>query len=376
MERLTASLRRSGGGATAPPTNGASRLNAMLDAEEQAGSHQEASPMVEDDPVAVAAGERDGGETGEQAVLRAFSTLPRLFITLLSFLSSTAEHEARVKAEGAAAHALSRLAVFQDQMGEWSAARDADAAGAAAGAAAALGAARAAAAAVAGTPAAPAADAAVAAASALADRLSATAKEAAAFAALAVADAERAKRSLSAANLSNGGGGGDGDGDSDGEAGGEGTKRARGGRTGGRRGAAAAGEEEGTAAPPHASTTSTPPPPPPASSAIGARARSIPLRLTPDERRTLALLTAALSVSQYTDKVDILSWRSKTGRVVAQIKEVCATLCGLVVASDFKAGKALLADRDFAALGPWFADVFEVGRRYKIACPEGETRGG
>lgn len=33
------------------------------------------------------------------------------------------------------------------------------------------------------------------------------------------------------------------------------------------------------------------------------RARFIPLRLTPDERRLLALLEAALSVSQYTDKV-------------------------------------------------------------------------
>jgi hypothetical protein len=32
------------------------------------------------------------------------------------------------------------------------------------------------------------------------------------------------------------------------------------------------------------------------------------------------------------DKVDVLSWRKKNGRVHAQIRDMCAILCGLVVA--------------------------------------------
>lgn len=32
------------------------------------------------------------------------------------------------------------------------------------------------------------------------------------------------------------------------------------------------------------------------------------------------------------DKVDVLSWRKKSGRVHAQIRDMCAILCGLVVA--------------------------------------------
>ncbi len=99
-----------------------------------------------------------------------------------------------------------------------------------------------------------------------------------------------------------------------------------------------------------------------------------------EERRLLRLLEAALSVSEYTgrcgrqpgklvrllpsapgsnegpvrraaglhptphphpdpptpglpaDKVDVLSWRKKSGRVHAQIRDMCAILCGLVVA--------------------------------------------
>ena len=31
-----------------------------------------------------------------------------------------------------------------------------------------------------------------------------------------------------------------------------------------------------------------------------------------------------------TDKVDILSWKTKNSRVHAQIKDICAILCGLV----------------------------------------------
>jgi hypothetical protein len=63
-----------------------------------------------------------------------------------------------------------------------------------------------------------------------------------------------------------------------------------------------------------------------------------------------------LNVSEYTDKVDILAWRSKTSRVHVQIKDFCAILSGLVVAQDYKRGQQLVADRDFDEN----ADFFQV----------------
>ncbi|PRW60318.1 hypothetical protein C2E21_0727 [Chlorella sorokiniana] len=100
------------------------------------------------------------------------------------------------------------------------------------------------------------------------------------------------------------------------------------------------------------------------------RAKYIPLRLNMEERRLLRLLEAALSVSEYTDKVDVLSWRNKSGRVHAQIRDMCAILCGLVVAQDFRRGQQLIVERDFAQLCQFFQDCFEVGRRHKIMNPE------
>lgn len=72
------------------------------------------------------------------------------------------------------------------------------------------------------------------------------------------------------------------------------------------------------------------------------RSRYIPLRLQPDERRLLRLLEAALSVSEYTDKVDVINWKSKTARIHAQIKDICAILSGLVVAQNYKKGQQLV----------------------------------
>lgn len=99
-------------------------------------------------------------------------------------------------------------------------------------------------------------------------------------------------------------------------------------------------------------------------------AHFVPMRLTPDERHLLRLLEAALQVSEYTDRVDILSYKSKAKRIVEQLKEICSVLSGLVVASDMKIGKKLLEMKNFSDNSKWFQDIFEVGRRYKIMNPE------
>ena len=103
---------------------------------------------------------------------------------------------------------------------------------------------------------------------------------------------------------------------------------------------------------------------------IKQRAKFIPLRLTADERHLLRLLEAALNVSEYTDKIDIISYTSKTKRIVAQLKHICAILSGLMVAQDFKAGQQLLEDRDYVANATFYQEIFEIGRRYKIMNPD------
>ncbi|CCK70825.1 uncharacterized protein KNAG_0F01570 [Huiozyma naganishii CBS 8797] len=96
----------------------------------------------------------------------------------------------------------------------------------------------------------------------------------------------------------------------------------------------------------------------------------IPVRLTYEERHMMRLLEAALQVSEYTDRVDILSNKSKAKRIVEQLKEICSVLTGLVIASDLKVGKKLLEMKNFSDNANWFQDIFEIGRRYKIMNPE------
>ncbi|KAJ3785180.1 hypothetical protein GGU10DRAFT_387667 [Lentinula aff. detonsa] len=101
------------------------------------------------------------------------------------------------------------------------------------------------------------------------------------------------------------------------------------------------------------------------------RSRFIPLRLTLGERKFLRLLEAALSVSEYTDKIDTLSFgQSKAKRIVAQIKELCAIMSGLLLSADYKAGQELFQDRDFQANEEFYQRVFELGRRHKIMNPD------
>jgi len=100
------------------------------------------------------------------------------------------------------------------------------------------------------------------------------------------------------------------------------------------------------------------------------RSKYVPLRLTLNERKLLRLCEAALNVSEYTDKVDILTWKSKTGRIHEQIRDICAILSGLAVASDYEVGQKMIRDRNFEENADFFAAVFEIGRRHKILNPE------
>lgn len=98
--------------------------------------------------------------------------------------------------------------------------------------------------------------------------------------------------------------------------------------------------------------------------------RFIPMRLTYDERQLLKLLEAALSVSDYTDKIDIISYTSKTKRIINQLKEICSILAGLVVSSNMKVGQKLIENKNFVDNADWYKTIFEIGRRYKIMNPE------
>lgn len=101
------------------------------------------------------------------------------------------------------------------------------------------------------------------------------------------------------------------------------------------------------------------------------RARYIPLRLSLSERKYLRLLEAALSVSEYTDRIDTIGFGlSKAKRIVHQIRELCAIMSGLVLAADYKQGQELFQDRDFEANSEFYQQIFELGRRHKIMNPE------
>jgi hypothetical protein len=61
---------------------------------------------------------------------------------------------------------------------------------------------------------------------------------------------------------------------------------------------------------------------------------------------------------------------SKPKRIVQQIRELCAILSGLVLATDYKQGQELFQDRDFKGNETFFQQLFELGRRYKIMNPD------
>ena len=99
------------------------------------------------------------------------------------------------------------------------------------------------------------------------------------------------------------------------------------------------------------------------------RAKYIPLRLDLRERLLLRLLEGALNVSEYTDKVDVITY-NRTKRMNQQLRYICAILSGLLVAQNYKKGQKLVQDKNFQDNEDFFQEVFEIGRRHKILNPE------
>ncbi|KAI9480739.1 MAG: hypothetical protein EXX96DRAFT_563997 [Benjaminiella poitrasii] len=103
---------------------------------------------------------------------------------------------------------------------------------------------------------------------------------------------------------------------------------------------------------------------------ITKRSKTVPLRLDHEERQYLRLLEAALNVSEYTDKIDIITYSNKARRIVGQIKDLCAIISGLLVAGDYRKGSQLFSKNNLRDNAVIFQRIFEVGRRYKIMNPE------
>ena len=95
--------------------------------------------------------------------------------------------------------------------------------------------------------------------------------------------------------------------------------------------------------PPPPPTPPTPPtpPPPPYPPPPPTPANDLQVRLDAQERQLLALLEAALNVSEYTDTVDTLARRNRPGRMLQQLRDMCAISSGLFVCTDLRKGEKL-----------------------------------
>lgn len=93
-------------------------------------------------------------------------------------------------------------------------------------------------------------------------------------------------------------------------------------------------------------------------------ARFIPMRLTEDERRILAILDRTLKVSEYTDNVDLyISRGARQETIKAELRKIKGVLSGQYVAMKMSKSTEVLTD-------DWFQKAFEIGRRYKAMNPD------
>ena len=102
---------------------------------------------------------------------------------------------------------------------------------------------------------------------------------------------------------------------------------------------------------------------------VKERAKYIPLRLSYDERKSLRLINAGISVSDYTTAVDVV-FKNKAKRHHTQLQHIVAFLSGIIAASDYDDGQKVLADRNFVPYETLLQNMLEIARRYKITNPE------
>jgi len=108
---------------------------------------------------------------------------------------------------------------------------------------------------------------------------------------------------------------------------------------------------------------------------------SVPLRLNLRERILLTTLESTLSVSEYTDIVDVVSRRNKSQRIVDAILEAVSIAIGLGMCGAGESGRTSLnkemtvaASNDPADSEKLLCEIFEVGRRNKILNPAKVSR--
>lgn len=99
------------------------------------------------------------------------------------------------------------------------------------------------------------------------------------------------------------------------------------------------------------------------------RAKYIPMRLTYEERKNLRLANASVNVSDYTSAVD-LPFKNKAKRHHMQLQHTVAFLSGLIVATSYPNGQAVLSERNFVPHEEMLQNILEIARRYKITNPE------
>eukprot|EP01061_Rhynchopus_euleeides_P002439 TRINITY_DN11875_c0_g2_i1.p1 TRINITY_DN11875_c0_g2~~TRINITY_DN11875_c0_g2_i1.p1 ORF type:complete len:482 (+),score=198.77 TRINITY_DN11875_c0_g2_i1:140-1585(+) len=104
--------------------------------------------------------------------------------------------------------------------------------------------------------------------------------------------------------------------------------------------------------------------------------RYIPVRLSPKERKRQRLVRAAVSASEYTDKVDVLhsatdSAKGDGQRLRIMLKELYNLLLGMHFAdSRIEEGIEMCQNDDISATEEMATTIFELSRRYKIMNPE------
>ena len=101
-------------------------------------------------------------------------------------------------------------------------------------------------------------------------------------------------------------------------------------------------------------------------------AKFIPLRLDEDERKLLKVLENALEVCEYTDTVDVTFShlkKSKASRMMTSLIDILNINSGLLISTNLTQGEAMFAGKSHDKNIPLYANMFEIGRRYKMMNP-------